>query len=131
VEPTGRDRVRDWLDGYERAWRSPGTVGLRELFTDDATYSTAPYRQPYEGLPAIAELWEAEREGPDEAFTMSSEIVAVDGDIAVVRVDVGYGDPASREYRDLWLIEFAADGRCRAFEEWPFFPGQPLSAGDS
>jgi hypothetical protein len=76
-------------------------VGLRELFTEDATYSTAPYRNPYEGLPAIAELWEAEREGPDEAFTMSSEIVAVDGPIAVVRVDVGYGDPPSREYRDL------------------------------
>jgi hypothetical protein len=131
MEPTGRDRVRDWLDGYERAWRSPGTVGLRELFTDDATYSTAPYRQSYEGLSAIAELWEAEREGPGEAFTMSSEIVAVDGDIAVVRVDVGYGGSPSREYRDLWLIEFAADGRCRAFEEWPFFPGQPLSAGDS
>jgi hypothetical protein len=130
VEPASRDRVRDWLDGYERAWRSPGTVGLRELFTDDATYSTAPYRQPHEGLPAIAELWEAEREGPDEAFTMSSEIVAVDGDIAVVRVDVDYAGPPALEYRDLWLIEFAADGRCRAFEEWPFFPGQPLSARD-
>ena len=130
MEPASRDRVRDWLDGYERAWRSPGTVGLRELFTDDATYSTAPYRQPHEGLASIAELWEAEREGPDEAFTMASEIVAVDGEIAVVRVDVDYGNPPSREYRDLWLIEFAADGRCRAFEEWPFFPGQPLSARD-
>jgi SnoaL-like domain len=130
VGPANRDRVRDWLDGYERAWRSPGTVGLRELFTDDATYSTAPYRRPHEGLPAIAELWEAAREGPDEAFTMSSEIVAVDGDIAVVRVDVDYAGPPALEYRDLWLIEFAADGRCRAFEEWPFFPGQPLSARD-
>lgn len=128
MELSSRDRVRDWLDGYERAWRSPGTVSLRELFTDHATYITAPYRDPYEGLPAIASLWEDEREGPDEAFTMSSVIVAVDGDIAVVRVDVSYGKPASREYRDLWLIEFAADGRCRAFEEWPFFPGQPLSS---
>lgn len=130
MEPASRDRVRDWLDGYERAWRSPGTVGLRELFTDDASYSPGPYEEPREGLPAIAEFWDAEREGPDEEFTMSSEIVAADGDIAVVRVDVGYGGPRSREYRDLWLIEFAPDGRCRTFEEWPFFPGQPLSAGD-
>lgn len=128
MEASSRDRVRDWLDGYERAWRSPGTVGLRELFTDDATYSTAPYEKPHEGLAAIAEVWEAERDGPDEGFAMSSEIVAVDGAIAVVRVDVGYSDPGAREYRDLWLIEFAEDGRCRAFEEWPFFPGQPIRA---
>lgn len=120
--------MRDWLDGYERAWRSPGTVGLRELFTDDASYITAPYREPHVGLAAIGELWDAEREGPDEVFSMSSEIVAIDGEIAVVRLDVSYGDPPSREYRDLWLIEFAADGRCRAFEEWPYFPGQPLSS---
>jgi ketosteroid isomerase-like protein len=123
--------VRDWLDGYERAWRSPGTIGLRELFTDDATYLPAPYDKRREGLEAIGELWEAERDGPGEKFTMSSVIVAVDGDVAVVRVDVGYGGPPAREYRDLWLIEFAADGRCRAFEEWPFWPGQPLISPSS
>jgi ketosteroid isomerase-like protein len=131
VEASQRDRVRDWLNGYERAWRSPGTVGLRELFTEDATYSMGPYEQPRKGLPAIAELWEEERDGADEIFTMASAIVAVDGDIAVVRVNVGYGDPASREYRDLWLIELAADGRCRAFEEWPFWPGQPVISPSS
>jgi hypothetical protein len=57
---------------------------------------------------------------------MSSDIVDTDGDIAVVRVDVAYERPKKSEYRDLWLIEFAADGRCRAFEEWPFSPGQQI-----
>lgn len=123
---SARERVRDWLGGYERAWRSPGTVGLRELFTEDASYSMGPYEKTQRGLPAIAELWEAERAGPDEEFTMSSEIVATDGDIAVVRVDVGYSKPKKHEYRDLWLIEFAADGRCRAFEEWPFWPERTI-----
>ena len=128
---SARERVRDWLEGYERAWRSPGTVSLRELFTEDATYSPGPYEKPREGLPAIAELWEAERDGADEAFTMSSDIVATDGDIAVVRVDVGYSKPKKHEYRDLWLIEFAPDGRCRAFEEWPYWPGQRIAAPEA
>jgi hypothetical protein len=72
-------------------------------------------------------MWDAERESPDELFTLSSHPLAVDGDLAVVRVDVAYGHPVTREYRDLWVIRFAPDGRCHAFEEWPFWPGQPLS----
>ena len=117
-----------WLAGYERAWRAPGTDLLAELFTDGATYQADPYDEPIRGLPAIAAFWEREREGPDEVFTMDAELLAVDGEQAVARVHVRYGDPAVREYRDLWLIRFAPDGRCGAFEEWPFFPGQPRVA---
>ncbi|MEU6646708.1 nuclear transport factor 2 family protein [Saccharomonospora sp. NPDC046836] len=115
--------LRAWVAAYERAWRTPGTDILEQLFTTDATYQQSPYREPIRGLPAIARMWEAERVGPDEVFRMTSEPVAVDGDTAVVRVEVSYGDPVRQEYRDLWIIRFAEDGRCRAFEEWPFWPG--------
>ena len=56
---------------------------------------------------------------------MTSEVVAADGDTAVVRVGVSYGDPVRQEYRDLWIVRFAGDGRCTSFEEWPFWPEQP------
>lgn len=117
-----------WVAGYERAWRSPGTDALVQLFTEDATYQTAPYDDPIRGLSAIGVFWDREREGPDEAFSMESEVVAVEGERAVVRVHVWYGQPPVREYRDLWVLDFAPDGRCQAFEEWPFFPGQPRVA---
>jgi signal transduction histidine kinase len=119
-----RASVAEWVRRYELAWRTAGTATLAELFTEDATYSTAPYASTYTGLPAIAELWDEQREGPDEAFTMASDVVAVDDarDTALVRVEVHYGEPHAAEWRDLWVIEFAADGRCRAFEEWPFAP---------
>jgi ketosteroid isomerase-like protein len=120
--------VEAWVAGYERAWRTAGTDALRDLFTEDAGYRQSPYAQPVSGLPAIAAMWEDEREGPDEAFTMATEVVAVDGAIAVVRVHVRYGEPAGREYRDLWVMRFAPDGRCAEFEEWPFWPGQPHAA---
>ena len=120
--------VREWIAGYERAWRSAGTESLAVLFTDDATYRPGPYSETSTGVAAIGELWEAERAGPDERFAMTSEVVAVDGDVAVARIEVRYEDPAPREYRDLWIIKFAEDGRCRSFEEWPFWPGQPLAA---
>ena len=123
-----RQDVEDWLAGYERAWRTAGTGQLSELFAEDATYQLAPYDEPLAGLAAIAQMWEEEREGPDEVFTMTSDLVAVEGDTAVTRVEVAYGDPVSRDYRDLWLMRFSEDGRCVAFEEWPFWTEQPRTA---
>jgi ketosteroid isomerase-like protein len=124
LDQVTRAEVTDWVALYERAWRTGGVDLLQELFTNDATYRMSPYEPPVAGLAAISEMWEAERQGPDELFTMTSEIVAVDAETAVVRVEVAYGAPAGREYRDLWVMRFAEDGRCAAFEEWPFWPEQ-------
>ena len=122
------DRVQlaDWVEGYERAWRAPGTEALGELFTEDASYSTAPYNEPYRGLAAIREMWEAER-NPGEDFSVDAEILAVEGDRGVVRLTVQYRKPRNQEYRDLWVIRLDGDGRCTEFEEWPFWP--PGSGG--
>lgn len=114
--------VRAWVADYERMWRTAGTEGLADLFTDDATYLMAPFEEPHHGLAAIRALWDAERTGPDEEFTMASEPVAVEPPRAVVRVEVHYRRPTRTAFRDLWILEFAPDGRCRAFEEWPFSP---------
>ncbi len=122
LNAAARDVLAGWVQQYERAWRTAGTDTLRALFTDDATYSMAPYAEPYRGIGAIAAMWEDERDGPDELFTMTSEIVACDGDTGVVRVEVRYGDPVHEQYRDIWIARFAPDGRCRHFEEWPFWP---------
>jgi hypothetical protein len=117
-----------WVEGYERAWRTSGTAPLRALFTYDATYQAAPFDEPIDGIEAIAAFWEAERDSPDEVFTMTWSPVAIDGDVGVARVEVRYGEPVTKSYRDLWVVTLDGRGRCRAFEEWPFFPGQPRVA---
>ena len=119
------------MQGYERAWRTAGTDPLERLFTAQATYRPAPFAQTLTGLVAIAAFWEAERDGPDEPFTMRWEPVAVEGEVGVARVRVDYEGPPELVYRDLWIVKLDADGRCRAFEEWPFFPAQPLSAAEA
>ena len=126
---TDRVVVSRWLAGYEAAWRAPGTEGLAGLFTGDATYLQSPYERPITGLDAIKRMWEGEREGPDEVFTMATEILAVDGPTAVVRAEVRYSDPR-QEYRDLWIIRLADHGLCTWFEEWPYWPERPRSARD-
>lgn len=124
----GRDKAEAWVLAYEQAWRTAGIKGLRDLFTDDASYRMSPYEEPALGLGRIGALWERERQGPDEEFELTHEIVAVEADTAVVRVEVQYGPPDRLRYRDLWIVRFATDGRCREFEEWPFWPGQQIIA---
>ena len=110
---TDRATVRRWLAAYEAAWHAPGTQGLAEMFTEDASYRQSPYQEPV---------------GPDEVFTLATDILAVDGPTAVVRAEVRYGDPIRQEYRDLWILHLDDDGRCSWFEEWPYWPGQPGAA---
>ncbi len=126
---TDHAMVSRWLAGYEAAWRAPGTESLASLFTDDASYRQGPYEPPVTGLDAISRMWDDEREGPGEVFTLATEILAVDGPTAVVRAEVRYGEPLRQEYRDLWVIRLGEDGRCGWFEEWPFWPDRPYYAG--
>jgi ketosteroid isomerase-like protein len=80
------------------------------------------------GLEEIGAMWERERAGPDEAFEMTSDVFAVDGDRAVVAVEVHYADPVRpEEFRDIWLLRFEG-GRCAHFEEWAYWPDKPYTA---
>jgi ketosteroid isomerase-like protein len=123
--PVERRAVEEWVDRYERLWRTPGTGQLMDLFVPGATYLPSPWAQPLDGLDEIAQFWDGERNGADEEFTISREVVAVDGDTAVVRVSVEYDAAGAGRWRDLWVLRFAPDGRCSSFEEWPFAPDQP------
>jgi hypothetical protein len=120
-----RDAVEQWVVAYERLWRTPGTDGLADLFQTDVTYLPSPWARPITGLDDLARFWDGERDGADEHFSMSADVLAVDGETAVVRVSVDYGAPGGGRWRDLWVIRLAEDGRCSSFEEWPFAPDQP------
>ena len=118
-----RRRALEWITAYEGAWRTSGVEALAEVFTPDVIYLPSPWAEPLHGLDALGRFWESAREGADEAFRMTSELVAFDDPTAVIRVHVDYGD--GERWRDLWIVTFESDGRCRAFEEWPFAPDQP------
>ena len=118
------DDVEQWVKRYERLWRTPGTDGLADLFHPDATYVPSPWAERVTGLDEIARFWDDERDGADEEFTLSSEVVASGTDAEVVRVSVDYGDREAGRWRDLWVIRLTPDGRCSWFEEWPFAPDQ-------
>lgn len=120
-----RDKVMRWVAAYERAWRDGDLGAVATLFTDDAHYRPSPYEPSEVGHEAIRAFW---LDDGGKTFTMAAEPVAVEGDAAVVRVQVRYGDPVRQEYRDLWVLRFAADGRVEDYEEWAYWPGKSYSA---
>src|SRR5262249_2673017 len=119
------EEVMRWVAGYERAWRDGDLDAVAELFTEDARYLPSPYEEPKVGHAAIRDVWLEEE---DETFAVRAEPVAVDGRAAVVRLEVRYGEPLRQEYRDLWVLRFASDGRVEDFEEWAYWPGKPYFA---
>jgi SnoaL-like domain len=114
-----------WVADYERAWRSGDGGAVEALFADGAHYQRSPYEPPLIGHAAIRAFW---LEDDGEVFTMEAEPVAVEDQDAVVRVEVRYGEPIRQEYRDLWVLRFAADGRVADFQEWAYWPGKAYSA---
>jgi hypothetical protein len=114
-----RDEVMRWVEAYERAWRERDVDAVESLFTADASYRGSPYQEAHVGHAGIKAMW---LDTDDAVFTVAASPVAVDGRDAVVRLEVRYGDPVHQEFRDLWLLRFAADGRVEDFEEWFFSP---------
>ncbi|MGY1615709.1 VOC family protein [Geodermatophilus sp. SYSU D00691] len=125
-----RDDVVRWVAEYERGWRAGDLDAVPRLFSEDARYRVSPYADPPKvGHAEIQAFW---RDDEGIPFTVSAEPVAVEGRDAVVRLEVRYGDPVTQEYRDLWVLRFADDGRVEAFEEWAYWPGKPYTAsGDA
>ena len=114
--------VVDWLKAYMNAWESYSPDAIGALFSEDAAYSFHPYDKPVVGRQAIVDSW---LKDPDAAgtFTANYEPIAIDGDTAVVNGRSTYFKDSSRtemtkEWDNIFVIEFDKDGRCRSFREW-------------
>ncbi len=112
---TDSTTITAWMNGYLTAWDSNEPDDIRALFTDDATYLTAPFETPREGVQAIIDGWLEDRDEPgDHTFTWQE--AGIDGDVAFVTGDTTY--TSGRRYANLWVIRFADDGRASSFTEW-------------
>ena len=120
-----RSSVQDWLDRYSTAWVSYDQDDIRALFAPDARYRYHPYDPDADvvvGADAIVKDWVDNR---DDAGTYDShyEPFAVEGDRAVAVGWSRYYEDASksklsREFRNAYLLEFDAEGRCTDFTEF-------------
>lgn len=110
------ETVTAWVNGYIGAWESNDPAQIGGLFTDNATYRTAPFRQPWVGRDAIVAGWLGRQDTPgNQHFTF--DILGISGNLAFVQGHTRYVSPPS-EYANLWVIRLDEGGRCEEFIEW-------------
>jgi ketosteroid isomerase-like protein len=109
-----RAAYEDWVRRYVDAWESNDAEEIGALFTDDARYYTAPYRQPWAGRENIVAGWLDRKDEPGE-WRFSWEVLGTDGDVGFVKGVTTYEDG---DYSNLWVINLDEDGRASEFIEW-------------
>jgi SnoaL-like domain len=117
-----REEFQRWLDAYVEAWRTYDEGAIRALFSEDAAYRYHPWDEGDEavhGRDAIAADWLADRDEPG-TWTAEYHPWGIDSDRAVaVGISRYLVDGAlDREYHNVFLCRFDADGACREFTEF-------------
>ncbi len=106
-----------WLDAYVDAWRTYDPAAIGALFSEDAEYRYHPWDEALRGRSAIVSSW---LDNPDEPGTWTAEYHpwVVNGQDAVATGVSRYDDTdGKREYHNVFLCRFDAEGRCREFTE--------------
>jgi hypothetical protein len=116
----------DWLDRYQRAWKTDDAADIARLFTRDAVYLRAPYADPIVGLEAITDWWIAEVEPGIADFT--AHVVMESIDTAVIEGRTAYSDDVV--YLNMWIVHLEPDGRASAFTEWWMVEGEIAYDGE-
>jgi len=114
--------IDDWLRRYREAWGTDDPGAVQDLFTDDARYFTAPYREPLRGRDAISAYWLGEEESGIR-WEFEPDVIAREGDLFVVRAVTTYPDGTSdadgpETFHNLWLVRLDDDGRASEFVEY-------------
>ena len=119
------DSVQRWLDAYLLAWETYDADDIGALFTDTAVYRWHPWDEGDDvavGRAAIVAGWLDERDTPGTYHGEMRPLVVTDDVAVAVGACRYYTDDSrstvDREYRNLWELRFADDGRCEAFTEW-------------
>lgn len=111
---TNLDRLTTWINGYVRAWNTNDPADIGQLFTDDALYYTAPFRDPWRGREQVVAEWLDRKDEPGEAAFDWHPVVVTD-EVAIIEGTTTY---PTETFSNLWVIELDGDGRCRKFTEW-------------
>jgi ketosteroid isomerase-like protein len=109
-----RSEVEDWVRRYIDAWESNDPEAIGALFTDEAHYYTAPYRNPWTGRQGIIDGWLDRKDEPGE-WRFSFEVLGVDGDLGFVKGVTTYDDG---DYSNFWVIRLAEGGLASEFIEY-------------
>ena len=112
---------QSWLDRYIDAWRLLDPVAIGDLFSPDVRYAYDPFEEAVVGRKAVVESWLVDPDEPG-SWEADYEVLAIDGDAHVAHGRTRYltddRSGVDREFANVFVCRFDAEGRCREFTEW-------------
>jgi ketosteroid isomerase-like protein len=120
MSATDRAAIEGWVAAYRRAWASDDPTDIAALFTEEATYSPAPFAKTWRGRDAIVEEW-IRRGDSGAEWAFEHEVLAADGPVGVIRGLTAYAatdKTPETVYSNIWIVNLAGDGRASSFAEW-------------
>ena len=123
--------LAEWAERYARAWELDDDGAVAELFTDDATYRSSPFEEPYRGIDEIRRYWRDVTATQSRVEVRIGRTVA-DGNHAVVEwwteMD-SKGTPVTLP--GALLLDLDENGLCTALREyWNLELGRRLPPPD-
>jgi hypothetical protein len=112
---------RSWLDRYVDAWRLLDPAAIGDLFSTDVRYAYDPFEEAVVGRQAMIESWLSDPDEPG-SWEADYEVLAIDGDTYVAHGRTRYltddRSGVDREFANVFVCRFDAEGRCREFTEY-------------
>jgi hypothetical protein len=110
-----------WLHRYVDAWRLNDPIAIGDLFSPDVRYAFGPFDEAVVGRLAVVAAWLDDPDDP-ESWQADYEVLAVDGETFVAHGRTRYltddRSAVDREFANVFVCRFDADGRCREFTEY-------------
>ena len=112
------DQVKDWAEAYRLAWETADSEAAAALFTEDASYRSNIYEEPYRDRSGVVEYWTGVTSVQSDVTVRMGEPI-IDGE----RVDVEFWTTMSVENEPITLagcllLRFTEDGLCADLREY-------------
>jgi hypothetical protein len=117
--------LTEWITTYGRGWETADEELIASLFTEDASYRSSPFREPFHGHEEIRAYWRRGAGSQRETRVRMGSPIGAGNRVAVEwwATMIDDGEPVTLP--GCLLLRFAPDGRCADLcEYWNLEPGR-------
>ncbi len=110
--------VDEWAERYARAWEEADDEAVAELFTEDATYRSDPFKEPCRGRDGIRKYWRDVTARQANVEVAVGRTLEVEGRAIVEWWTQMDSDGTPVTLPGALILDFDEGGLCRALREY-------------
>ncbi len=111
-------KLEEWIAGYARAWERGDDQAIEELFSEQATYRSSPFREPARGHDEIRSYWRRATGSQRETRVRTGRPIIEGSRVAVEWWTTMIDEGEEVTLPGCLLLQFEPDGRCSDLREY-------------